>query len=246
MWLLLLSFLCTSPLQSDDAEYGAFHQHYRVDGVLIAVGVVDILPLCLSSVYLFYDPSYQHLSLGIYTALCEVEWVRRFQLTHPRCEYYYMGYTIVTCGKMLYKSTFKPPQLLCDVRHSWHNMDECMAWLNHTNYCVFSDVVPEWKGAAEAAERKAHEQQSGAALLKADGVAPEGYPVSERTRAEVKARLTRLTRDVLPRVPLVYQRKMVKYEQLEARMPPGLRALITEYVALVGESLALSLAVQIR
>ena len=232
---------------SDDLEYGAFHHHYRVDGKLIAVGVVDILPLCLSSVYLFYDPAYHHLSLGIYTALAEIDWVRRFQLTHPRCEYYYLGYTIVTCAKMLYKSTFKPPQLLCDVRHTWHSMDECMLWLDHNKYVVFSEVVPEWKGPVDAAERKAQEekgqQQEGAGQR---AVTPEGYKVSERTREEVKARSARLMRDVLPRVPVVHQRRMIKFEKLVARMPRGMHDLITQYVELVGEDLALRMAVQVR
>ena len=233
---------------SDDPEYGAFHHHYRVDGKLIAVGVVDILPLCLSSVYLFYDPAYHHLSLGIYTALAEIDWVQRFQLTHPRCEYYYLGYTIVTCAKMLYKSTFKPPQLLCDIRWTWHSMDECMRWLKHNKYVVFSDTIPQWKGPADAAQRLADEQKS--QQLEAAGqkaaVTPETYTVSERTREEVKARLARLTRDVLPRVPLVYQRKLIRYEQLAARMPSGLRALITQYVELVGDDIALRIAVQVQ
>jgi len=42
--------------------YGSYHQHYRIDGVLIAVGVVDILPHCLSSVYAFYDPDLSGIS----------------------------------------------------------------------------------------------------------------------------------------------------------------------------------------
>ena len=49
--------------------YGSFHQHYLLDGKIIAVGVVDILPNCISSVYLYYDPDYSFLGLGVYTAL---------------------------------------------------------------------------------------------------------------------------------------------------------------------------------
>lgn len=49
--------------------YGSFHQQYILDGKIIAVGVVDILPFCLSSVYLYYDPDYAFLSLGTYSAL---------------------------------------------------------------------------------------------------------------------------------------------------------------------------------
>jgi arginyl-tRNA--protein-N-Asp/Glu arginylyltransferase len=52
-------FLCNAPFPATgwngDTTYGAFHHHYRIDGKLIAVGVVDILPTCLSSVYLIYD-----------------------------------------------------------------------------------------------------------------------------------------------------------------------------------------------
>lgn len=35
-----------------------------VDVLLLQVGVVDILPSCLSSVYCFYDPDFRSLSLG--------------------------------------------------------------------------------------------------------------------------------------------------------------------------------------
>ena len=47
-------------------KYGSYHQLYRLDGRLVAVGVVDILPSGLSSVYLFYDPDEKLLSLGKY------------------------------------------------------------------------------------------------------------------------------------------------------------------------------------
>lgn len=36
---------------------------------LVAVGVIDILPQCTSSVYFFYDPDYSFLSIGTYSAL---------------------------------------------------------------------------------------------------------------------------------------------------------------------------------
>ena len=51
----------------------AYEFECRLDGKLIAVGVIDILPLCVSSVYLFYDPDMSHLKLGIYSALKEIE-----------------------------------------------------------------------------------------------------------------------------------------------------------------------------
>ncbi|XP_057386756.1 arginyl-tRNA--protein transferase 1 isoform X7 [Balaenoptera acutorostrata] len=68
-------FLCSSPLEAEnpangpDCGYGSFHQQYWLDGKIIAVGVIDILPYCVSSVYLYYDPDYSFLSLGVYSAL---------------------------------------------------------------------------------------------------------------------------------------------------------------------------------
>lgn len=56
---------------------GSFHQHYRIDGKLVAVGVVDILPSCLSSVYLYCDPSLKRLNLGVFSAIKEIEWVQQ-------------------------------------------------------------------------------------------------------------------------------------------------------------------------
>ncbi|NXM07223.1 ATE1 transferase, partial [Tyrannus savana] len=68
-------FLCDSPLEAEHAPngpecgYGSFHQQYWLDGKIIAVGVIDILPYCVSSVYLYYDPDFSFLSLGVYSAL---------------------------------------------------------------------------------------------------------------------------------------------------------------------------------
>lgn len=49
--------------------YGSFHQQYWLDGQIVAVGVIDILPTCVSSVYLYYHPDFASLSLGSYSAL---------------------------------------------------------------------------------------------------------------------------------------------------------------------------------
>lgn len=58
-------FLCsglkrspTSP-QSSQRRLGSWHQCYRLDGKLIAVAVLDLIPHGVSSVYVLYDPSSQ-------------------------------------------------------------------------------------------------------------------------------------------------------------------------------------------
>ncbi|CAG2164797.1 unnamed protein product, partial [Oppiella nova] len=70
-------FLIDSPLENERCvtsdglpdHLGSFHQQYWLDNKLIAVGVIDVLPYCVSSVYLYYDPEYDFLSLGTYSAL---------------------------------------------------------------------------------------------------------------------------------------------------------------------------------
>lgn len=67
------SFLVSSPLYSVDDErtptLGSYHQQYVLDGRIVAVGIIDILPRCLSSKYFYYDPEYRFLTLGTYSAL---------------------------------------------------------------------------------------------------------------------------------------------------------------------------------
>jgi arginine-tRNA-protein transferase len=104
---------------------GTYHQHYRLaNGVLIAVGVVDVLPHGLSSVYLFYDPTFSHdlVPLGKYAILREIEWTQQAGLP-----YYYLGYYIESCPKMRYKADYHPSELLCPTTHQWVNAEEAKA-----------------------------------------------------------------------------------------------------------------------
>ncbi|XP_066585122.1 arginyl-tRNA--protein transferase 1-like [Prorops nasuta] len=55
--------------------YGSVHEQYWLDGKLIAIGVIDILPLYASSVYFFYKPDCSHLSLGLQCMLCPETYV---------------------------------------------------------------------------------------------------------------------------------------------------------------------------
>jgi len=52
---------------------------HRIDGEIFAVGVIDILPESLSSVYLTYDPKYEFINPGTLCAIKEIEYVRLIQ-----------------------------------------------------------------------------------------------------------------------------------------------------------------------
>jgi Arginine-tRNA-protein transferase, C terminus len=45
----------TADEAADRAVYGTFHMQYWLGLALVAVSVVDVLPKCLSSVYMFWD-----------------------------------------------------------------------------------------------------------------------------------------------------------------------------------------------
>ena len=46
---------------------------HRIDGEVFMVGVLDITPQTMSSVYLFYNPDFEFLSPGTLAGLREIE-----------------------------------------------------------------------------------------------------------------------------------------------------------------------------
>ena len=50
---------------------------HRVDGEIMAVGIIDILNESISSVYLVYDPKYKFLNPGTLCALKEIEYCKK-------------------------------------------------------------------------------------------------------------------------------------------------------------------------
>ncbi len=83
--------------------YGSFHQQYILNDKIIAVGVIDILNTCVSSVYFFYDPEYNYLNLGTYSALREIAFTRQLNKLDSNIKWYYLGFYAHTCRKMRYK-----------------------------------------------------------------------------------------------------------------------------------------------
>ncbi|XP_043568632.1 arginyl-tRNA--protein transferase 1 isoform X9 [Chiloscyllium plagiosum] len=140
-------FLCDSPLQAENptdgppSGYGSFHQQYWLDGKIIAVGVIDILPHCISSVYLYYDPDYAFLSLGVYSAFREIAFTTQLQKTAPSIRYYYMGFYIHSCPKMKYKGQYHPSDLLCPETYAWVPIEKCRTKLDQSKYSRLNEDI---------------------------------------------------------------------------------------------------------
>jgi leucyl-tRNA---protein transferase len=80
---------------------------YRAGDRIVAVGIVDACPGCLSSVYFYFGPAQSRRSLGTFGALCEIAECRRRGLA-----YWYAGYYVRECAAMNYKADFRPYELL--------------------------------------------------------------------------------------------------------------------------------------
>ncbi|XP_047458373.1 arginyl-tRNA--protein transferase 1 isoform X2 [Mugil cephalus] len=142
-------FLCDSPLEPESAPdgpevgYGSFHQQYWLDGRIVAVGVIDILPTCVSSVYLYYHPEFASLSLGSYSALREITFTRQLQKQSPKLSYYYLGFYIHSCPKMRYKGQYRPSDLLCPETYVWLPIERCIPLLEKSRYTRFNQDPDE-------------------------------------------------------------------------------------------------------
>lgn len=100
--------------------FGSYHIHHRIDGRLVAINVWDITPKTLGSIYTYYDPQFEFLSLGTFTAVREMEYMKRIrEKYHEDMRYYYMGYYVQNCQKSVYKQHMHPQNLLCPFTYKY-------------------------------------------------------------------------------------------------------------------------------
>ncbi|EEA26558.1 hypothetical protein EYB25_003790 [Talaromyces marneffei] len=119
---------------SGEKRLGSWHQCYRLDGLLIAVAVLDLLPEGVSSVYLFYDPEFGDWEFGKLSALREIAFA-----LEEGYKYYYMGYYIHSCQKMRYKALYRPQYILDPESMTWDPLEgELVAKLDKRKYVSLS------------------------------------------------------------------------------------------------------------
>ncbi len=83
----------------------SFFCELRLDGKLVCVAVTDHMSTGLSAVYTFFDPEYHSRSLGNAAIMMQIDLAKKMSLP-----YLYLGYWIVGCEKMAYKSFFRPQE----------------------------------------------------------------------------------------------------------------------------------------
>lgn len=141
----------TKPPEHLPTHFGSHHQMYRLDGELIAMGVIDILPGCVSSVYFMYNPKWEKYSLGKLSALREASLVQEMQNAGlSSMNALYLGFYIHNCQKMRYKGEYSPSYLADPEEHTWHPLEFCTHLLDKHRYATFAHPERSLKGPIEA------------------------------------------------------------------------------------------------
>ena len=93
---------------------------YFRGGELVGVGLVDVTPAALSSIYFYHRPDWRPAGPGTFSVLKEIE----FAKTTGR-RWLYLGYWIAENASMAYKSRFGPHEIL----KRYVGDDETPVWL---------------------------------------------------------------------------------------------------------------------
>ena len=95
-WEEFASFLYTTCVDTREVTF-------RLEGRVVAVGIMDAEPLALSAAYCYFDPSLASRSLGVFNILWLIAEARR--TARP---YVYLGYYVSEADTMKYKAEYRP------------------------------------------------------------------------------------------------------------------------------------------
>ena len=224
----------------------------------MAVGVLDILPSGVSSVYLFYDPDMKHLVLGKYSALCEIDWCRDLGL-----DYYYMGFYIHTCPKMKYKGDYAPSELLCPTSLEWFPLASCVHRLDRFRFTPFREDLAVRREAlrltlAHSASSVALQRDTEMAVSSAvqQGPSSNDLPISACEPADpspeerILLEQFSLSSDgcdisVIP-LDLNHSYRLFCIDDITVEGEAMLRPLLESWIALSGEEMAQKIIIKLR
>jgi arginine-tRNA-protein transferase len=85
---------------------------YYINGKLVSVSYVDVVPEGLSGVYFYHHPGYRQYSLGTWCVISMI--LRGKELGIP---FAYLGFYVAGCRSMEYKGRFGPAQILTPDGH---------------------------------------------------------------------------------------------------------------------------------
>ncbi|KAI6092829.1 arginine-tRNA-protein transferase [Hypoxylon rubiginosum] len=251
-------FLCSSPIKREkftapdgrERQLGSFHQCYRLDGQLVAIGVLDLLPDCVSAVYFLYHESIHKFSPGKLGALQEIALA-----LEGGYRWWYPGFYIHTCPKMRYKIDFSPQQILDPDTLNW--IDLTKGILEKFDGHGYLDLQ---KGSNDTAESSP--STAGAIPMNIESNEDE-ITNDEDTESDEESSLFKST---MPGVPSIEEMGSVDFDKIAVRLNGGYclagdlfkwhsesiddegsaKAMVAELVAAVGLDLVNSLCLDFR
>jgi arginyl-tRNA---protein transferase len=122
---------------------GAYHMYHRIDGKLVAVGIIDITPTVLNSAYFMYDPDYKFLNLGVVGAVMEMQYMNMIrEKFNPNLQYYHLGELSMKCPKVNYKLNYQPGGLiLCPETLKWLPYEEVKDIIDEVNMMTIQQKI---------------------------------------------------------------------------------------------------------
>lgn len=233
-------FLCSSPIKREtvhtetgkEIKLGSYHQMYYIDGKLVAIGVLDLLPQCVSAVYFLYHESVHQYSFGKLGALWEIALA-----IEGEYKWWYPGFYIHRCPKMRYKIEYSPQYVLDPETLSWDLLDqEALVIFDHKDYVSLSrernSVVQEKDSAQAKEETETVETKAGHCTLfnaNMPGIPPRGSMLS--------VDLDHISLRLEPGGPLFLTSDLVVWAEQSIDQDGSLKTSIAEFAAAVGPDL---------
>lgn len=210
-------FLCNSPLRRETSSWadgqekrlGSYHQCYRLDGRLVAIGVLDLLPHAVSSVYFLYHESMHNWNPGKLGALREIALA-----IEGGYRWWYPGFYIHTCPKMRYKMDYSPKQILNPDNMHWVDVsNEVLAKFNSHGYLDFSNPGDDEVGDLE-------QKQVDHSMENADKL--HGEEVGSDSDSDSNAKHISLLDSNMPGLPPMADLESYDYDLLPVRLRAGI------------------------
>lgn len=239
-------FLCSSPLRRETMvtadgnkrRLGSYHHCYRLDGKLVAIGVLDLLPGCVSSVYFLYDESIHRHSPGKLGALFEIALA-----LEEGYGWWYPGFYIHGCPKMRYKIDYSPQFILDPVSLTWDLLDQKMLDLLDQKAFVSLSLEAKMKSDGDKVEESVESSlKSGEDDGDEDGeqdgwlfnTKMPGIPSLSSMR---ELNMDHVAVKIAAGGPLYETSDLVSWEEHGIDQWPGLKAAVAELVATAGPDL---------
>lgn len=240
-------FLCDSPLirsvettaDGKEKHLGSYHHCYRLDGKLVAIGVLDLLPQCVSAVYFLYHESIHQFSPGKIGAVREIALA-----LEGGYRYWYPGFYIHSCPKMRYKIDYSPQYVLDPESLSWDLLGpEILGLMDKSPYVSAS--AARKRAALAGGENPDQADDSAEDVTMADEVDDDEPPLLFNTDMPGIPSLADMGKmelgDIALRVPGMQEEvttgDLVVWREQSLSPEGGLKTKIAELVAAIGPEL---------